>query len=46
MLEWLSRNRLVRGCTAFLTALLVYVTAVLLAYMLIVQVATLAASGA
>ena len=46
MLGWSPRHRLVRGCTAFLTALLVYATAVSLAYMLIGQVAKLAASGA
>jgi hypothetical protein len=46
MLEWLSQHRLVRGGTAFLAALLVYVSAVSLAYVLIGQVAKLAASGA
>jgi hypothetical protein len=46
MLEWLFRHRFMRGCTAFLAALLVYLTAVSLAYVLIGQVAKLAASGA
>jgi hypothetical protein len=45
MLARLSQHRFVQGCTAFLPALAIYVAAVFLAYMLIGQVAKLAASG-
>jgi hypothetical protein len=46
MLQSLYRHRFVRGCTVFLAALLVYLSAVSLAYVLIGEVAKLAASGA